>query len=180
MRNTNTMKIAFCGLIAALSVIVMFLTGLIPIATLALPAIAGCLLIAVVAEAGVRWAFGVYVVCGVLSFMLAPDREAALFYILFFGYYPTLFAVIGRIKNRIARYLVKLCVFNAAVIAEFFIAVKLLGIPFEEMELFGQFTALILLVLGNVVFIIYDLALDRLISTYYIKMRPKVKKVFKI
>ena len=48
------------------------------------------------------------------------------------------------------------------------------------MELFGRFTAVILLVLGNVVFIIYDLALDRLISTYYIKMRPKVKKVFKI
>jgi len=158
----------------------MFLTGLIPIATLALPAIAGCLLIAVVAEAGVRWAFCVYVVCGVLSFIVAPDREAALFYVLLFGYYPTLFAVIGRIKNRVGRYLVKLLVFNAAIVAEFFIAVKLLGIPFEEMELFGQFTALLLFVLGNVVFIIYDLALDRLISTYYIKMRPKVKNVFKI
>lgn len=180
MRNTKTMKIAFCGLIAALSVIILFLTGLIPIATLALPAIAGCLLIAVVAEAGVRWAFCVYAVCSVLSFIVAPDREAALFYILFFGHYPVLFAVIGRIKNRVARYAVKLAVFNAAMIAEFFIAVRLLGIPFEEMELFGQFTVLILLLLGNVVFIIYDLALDRLISTYYMKMRPKVKKVFKI
>lgn len=180
MRNTKTIKIAFCGLIAALSVIIMFLTGLIPIATLALPAIAGCLLIAVVAEAGVRWAVCVYMVCGALSFIVAPDREAALFYILFFGYYPALFAVIGRMKNRVIRYLVKLLVFNAAVVAEFFIAVNLLGIPFEEMELFGQFTALVLLVLANVVFIIYDLALDRLISTYYMKMRPKVKKVFKI
>ena len=42
------MKVAFCGIVAALSAVLMFLTGLVPVATLAIPAIAGCLLIPVV------------------------------------------------------------------------------------------------------------------------------------
>ena len=70
------MKLAFCGVMAALSTVLLFLTGVAPVATLALPAIAGCLLIPVVVEAGLPWAFGVYGVCSVLSFLLAPDREA--------------------------------------------------------------------------------------------------------
>ena len=82
------MKVAFCGIVAALSAVLMFLTGLVPVATLAIPAIAGCLLIPVVVESGLSWGFGVYAVCSVLSFLLAADREAALFYVLFFGYYP--------------------------------------------------------------------------------------------
>ena len=65
------MKLAFCGVMAALSTVLLFLTGVAPVATLALPAIAGCLLIPVVVEAGLPWAFGVYGVCSVLSFLLA-------------------------------------------------------------------------------------------------------------
>lgn len=157
----------------------MFLTGFIPVATLALPAIAGCFLIAVVREAGVKWGLCAYAVTAVLSFFLAPDREAALFYILFFGYYPVIFAVLGRIKNRVGRYTVKLLIFNAACILEVLIAVNLFGIPFEEMEMLGQFTAVVLLLLANIVFVVYDFALTRLISDYCYKYRNKIKTVFK-
>lgn len=180
MRNKKTAKIAFCGLISALGVVIMFLTGLIPVATLALPAIAGCLLIAVVAEAGIGWGICAYAVTAVLSFFIAPDREAALFYILFFGYYPVIFAVLGRIKRRVLQYGAKLLVFNAAVILEVIIAVNLLGIPFEQMEMLGKFTAPVLLVMANLVFVIYDIALDRLITDYYRKYRGKIRQVFKV
>ena len=96
----NSMKLALCGVMAALSTVLLFLTGAAPVATLALPAIAGCLLIPVVVEAGLPWAFGVYGVCSVLGVFLAPDRQALLFYVLFFGHYPALFAVLGRIALR--------------------------------------------------------------------------------
>ena len=88
----NSMKVAFCGVMAALSLVVMLLAGVVPVATVALPAVAGCLLIPVVVEAGLAWGFGVYGVCSVLAFLLVPDREAFLFYALFFGYYPVLYA----------------------------------------------------------------------------------------
>ena len=70
----NSMKVALCGVMAALSTVLLFLTGAAPVATLALPAIAGCLLIPVVVEVGLSWSFGVYGVCGVLSLLLVPDR----------------------------------------------------------------------------------------------------------
>ena len=95
----NSMKLALCGVMAALSTVLLFLTGAAPVATLALPAIAGCLLIPVVVEVGLPWAFGVYGVCSVLGVFLAPDRQALLFYVLFFGHYPALFAVLGRIAG---------------------------------------------------------------------------------
>ena len=46
----QSMKLAFSGVMAALATVLLFLTGVAPVATLALPAIAGCLLIPVVVE----------------------------------------------------------------------------------------------------------------------------------
>ena len=37
----NSMRVAFCGVIAALSTVLFLLTGVVPVATIALPAIAG-------------------------------------------------------------------------------------------------------------------------------------------
>ncbi len=176
----SSMKIALCGVLAALSAAVMFFTGIIPVATLALPAVAGCFLIPVVAEIGTAWGFGVYAVCGVLSFLIAPDREAALFYILFFGYYPVLLGVLGRIKSKPAQYAVKLLVFNAAVIAETALSVFALGIPWENIDFLGKATPVVLLVLANVVFLLYDRALSGLIALYFVKFHDKVRKALRL
>lgn len=61
----NTYKIALGGMITALSVLLMFLTGLFPMATYALPAIAGVLLISAVIEIGSGYAF--YDICGCIA-----------------------------------------------------------------------------------------------------------------
>ncbi len=175
----QSMKLAFCGVIAALSTVLMFLTGLAPTATLALPAIAGCLLIPVVVEAGLAWGAGVYGVCCVLSFLLAPDREAFLFYLLFFGYYPVLYAVLGRIRGRVLRYAAKLLVFNAAVALEVLLSVYVLGVPVESFFILGWIGPVVMWLLANVVFILYDLALDGLILQYYRRLHPRLGKLLK-
>jgi hypothetical protein len=175
----QSMKLAFCGVIAALSTVLMFLTGLAPTATLALPAIAGCLLIPVVVEAGLAWGAGVYGVCCVLSFLLAPDREAFLFYLLFFGYYPVLFAVLGRIRGRVLRYAAKLLVFNAAIALEVLLSVYVLGVPVESFFILGWIGPVVMWLLANAVFILYDLALDGLILQYYRRLHPRLGKLLK-
>lgn len=175
----NSMKVAFCGVISALSLVLLFLTGMAPMATLALPAIAGCLLVPVVVEVGLSWAFGVYGVCSVLAFLLAPDKEALLFYLLFFGYYPALFAVLGRIRHRALRYVAKLLVFNAAVVLEAVLSVYVLGIPFETISILGPYTPVALLVLANVVFVVYDLALEGLIVQYLNRLHDRLGKLLK-
>ena len=175
----QSMKLAFCGVIAALSTVLMFLTGLAPTATLALPAIAGCLLIPVVVEAGLAWGAGVYGVCCVLSFLLAPDREAFLFYLLFFGYYPVLYAVLGRLRGRVLRYVAKLLVFNAAVALEVLLSVYVLGVPMESFFILGWIGPVVMWLLANAVFILYDLALDGLILQYYRRLHPRLGKLLK-
>ena len=54
-------KVALGGIITAICTTLMFLTGLIPIGTYALPAIAGVTLMVIVIELNPRWAWMVYI-----------------------------------------------------------------------------------------------------------------------
>ena len=76
-------RVALCGMCAAVCTVILFLTGLAPMATIALPALAGCVLIPVTAQLGVKWGLGVYAVCTVLELLWVPDREAAVYFALF-------------------------------------------------------------------------------------------------
>ena len=68
------MKVALCGVVAALTVVLMLFEGLVSVASVAIPAVAGCLLIPIVAEAGLGHAFGAYGAAAVLVLLLAPDQ----------------------------------------------------------------------------------------------------------
>lgn len=173
----NSMKVALCGILTALSAVVMFLSGVIPAATVALPALAGCLLIPVVAELGMAWGFGSYAACGLLSLLLVPDREAVLLYLLFFGYYPVLFALLGKIPNRALRYGVKLVLFNCAVFADTALTVFVLGIPWENIPFLGNATPVVLLLMANLVFVLYDRALGGLIFQYFSRLHGSVRRL---
>ena len=174
--RSKAAKVALCGVVSALSVVLMLMTGIVPIATIALPALAGCLTIAIVAETNVRYGFAVYCVVSVLAILLTPDREAILFYILFFGYYPTLYGLLMRIKRKPLRVLAKFGVFN--------LAMALLGAaPFvrflSEMEVFGKWSIPILAVMLNVVFVLYDYSMNGLIVLYIRRLHPLVQKYIK-
>ena len=81
-------QVAAGGIAASLCLLLMFLTGLFPFATYALPAMAGTLLIVVVIELGRPTATMVYAAVSLLSLLITPDKEAALMFVVFFGYYP--------------------------------------------------------------------------------------------
>ena len=147
-------KIALGGLLTALGVVLMFLTGLIPIGTYALPAIAGVLLIVAVIEIGAKWAWMIYAAVAVLSLLFAADKEAALLFVLFFGYYPVLKSFLERISNKVLSWISKFAVFNVAVVACFFLAVNFLQLPEDSFTVFGIYLPWVFLILGNAVFLI--------------------------
>ena len=91
-------KVAFGAVVAALSLVFMLLTAVLPVGTYALPCFAGILLVIIVIEFGVPWAVGVYAGVSVLSFLLVSDKEAALYYALILGNYPILKNFFERIK----------------------------------------------------------------------------------
>lgn len=174
-------KMAFGGILSALSALLVLGAGLFPTMTYALPAISGILLVAAVIELGKRWAFFCYVVVAILSFFLGTDKEAALMFTLFLGYYPILKALLDPLRSRVLQWVLKLLVFNGAAAIVYLISVFLLGIPQESFTVGSfpvQWTLLALLLLGNVVFVLYDGAIGGIVFLYCSRIRPAVRRVF--
>lgn len=169
-------KIALSGICGSLSIVIMMISSAIPIASLALPAIAGCVLIPVIAFAGEKYAYMVYAVVSVLSFLLVADREAMLIYILFFGYYPVLYSSLCKIKNKVISLLTKLVIFNFSAVCDYLIVTFIFGIPTETIEILGEFTLIVMLIIANIAFLLYDNALIGLGIIYDRKLHPLLKK----
>lgn len=175
--KNSTFRIALCSVIAALGVVLMTLTGLIPVGTYAFPCFAGILLCSVVVEYGCKWALGVYAVTSLLSVFLAGDKEAVIYFILIFGYYPILKSVIeSKIVNRFLQYALKICVFNAAAVASFFAGTFILSISPDEYTIGGLYLPWVFLIAGNFFFVLYDFAVSVMVTYYVRNIRNKLLK----
>ncbi len=168
-------KAAICGILTALSLVFMFLTGLFPIASYAIPAFCGILLMIVVFEMGRRQAMLVYLAVALLSLLLTPDREAAFIYIIFLGYYPVLKSKIEQLHNRWGILAIKVILFLAVLTIGFCASVFLLGL--YEIH-FGWLILLIGACVMTVVFLIYDTAVGLIAQMYCNQIRPKYLKRF--
>ncbi len=178
-RKDKNFKVAFGGVIAGLSIVIMFLTGIIPTLTYAMPAVSGALLMAVVIENGPKFAGVVYAAVAFLSFIVVGDKEAAVMYAMFFGYYPIIKSFIEKKLNKTLSWIVKYIIFNISVIFSYFIVTKLLCITYDDMGAFGDFFLPVLLLLANIVFAIYDIALTRLVTAYLMRWRKNIRRMFK-
>lgn len=172
----KSFRVALGGVMAALSLAIMLLTGFIPIGTYACPALAGILLIVIVIELGAKWAWAVFAVIAVLSLFFAGDKEAALYFVLFFGFYPILKAKIETLQKRWPQRILKLVVFNISMIAAFFLALYVFAVPADEFVIFGIYVPWLFLIAGNVFFVVYDIAVTRLVVLYVYTWRKHLFK----
>ena len=85
MRKTESQKIALCGMLGALSVVLLLLGSALQIGTYAAPMLAAFLLIPVLEEYGTRYALTLYVCVAILAVLFVPETELALFYVLVMG-----------------------------------------------------------------------------------------------
>lgn len=172
-------KLIVSSMVAALALFLMIIAGLIPIGTYAVPVVASLLYIVLVKETGYGWALMAYAVTSIMSLILCADKETAINFILFFGYYPILKMLLEKIKPLVLRIIIKLIIFNVAMIAIFCIATFVLMIPASAYTVFGLYIPWIILAVGNVVFIIYDYALTGLTVQYDKYWSKIVKKIIK-
>ncbi len=173
----TTKIVSVCGLFAALSVVIMLLAH-IGVLTYAVPALAGALLVITYLELGVKNAFTVYFTVSVLSFLIC-EKEAALCYILFFGYYPLIKAYIERINQKILQWIIKIALFTVSFALVLTLATFVLGIPFDTMG-YGVYYIIGLFVGLEVMFVLYDIALTRVITFYLVAYREKFRKLMKL
>ena len=165
--------IALCGVFTALGVVILSLGSLIPAATFCCPVLASFLLVILLRECGAPASLTAFFAMAILGILLAPDKEiAALFLAL--GYYPVLKRRFDAIPKA-AGWILKLLWFNAAALAVYAVLIfifRLDGLTqeFRETE---KWLLLVTLLLGNLVFILYDLALNRLAALYERRRRRK-------
>lgn len=172
-------KCALGGIVAALSLVMMISVAIIPFLTYALPAAAGLLIVIIVMEIDKKWAFGVYCTVAILGMLLVPDKEVAVMYLAFFGYYPILKAVTESKLPAAIGWMVKVASFVGTMVISYFLMIKFMGVTIDEVDEIGIIAIPLLLGLGTFAFVIYDIALTKLITLYIAKWRKYFRKYFK-
>lgn len=173
-------KVSLGGVIGALSLVLMLLTSVIPFGTFAFPVFSGMLLIIVVIELGYSWAFLVYFVVSTLSLLFLTDKEAALYYVVFLGFYPIVKGLIEKLQVKVFQYIIKFALFNICMIAAFYLSIFVFSIPKESFELFGFYVPWLFLILGNLTFVIYDFCVTRIVTIYLLKIHKLLAKKTKL
>lgn len=159
--DKRTRKVTLSAALAALTVLFLYLASVFPTGQLAIIAVASLFTVAAVIEAGIRTAIIVFAGCSLLGFVIVPDKPLLLLYVLFFGYYPIIKSLFEKLKSRILEWALKLVVFNAALSVIWLFFRSLL---FEAKYL--GFNMILVYLAANVVFVIYDIGLSRLIGFY--------------
>lgn len=169
MSKGNTKRLTFCALMTALSLLLLFLGVLLPGGDMAMCALAGL----PVAAAVIRYDLGAgaltFAASGLLALLVLPDKGIALFYVLVFGAYALLKSLIERLHRLLWEWALKLA-YGSAVTALFvFVLPEVLAgqaeiPPWAPALLFFGILA---------VFVLYDLALSRLLTSFAHRIRGK-------
>lgn len=171
-RRRGAFPVALGGVLAAAAVAVMTLGTAIPVGTFCCPVLASLPLIPVLDLCGAGLSLGWYGVVSFLALLLSPDREAALVFLLL-GYYPVARPQLERICPHGLRLAVKLLLFNLAAALLYGLLLRLLATE-ADMEGDAWWMGAVMLLLGNGVFLLYDLLLGRLTHLWRRKWKKKI------
>jgi len=158
-------KTALCSILAAMGVMFLYIGSVITVTDLTMAAIASLIVIFCVIELGSYYPWLTYGTTAILALLLLPNKLPALIYLCFGGIYPILKACFER-YHYIVAWTLKLSVFNTGLLIAILLSTYVLHLGDEGLEL-----TLPVLGMGNLVFVLYDVAMTKLITLYLIKFR---------
>lgn len=174
MPNTQSRRIALCGVLAALGVVVLLVGSALGLGTYAAPMLACFLLLPALEEYGPRAALCQYAATAILALLLVPEPELSLFYALALGPYPVLRARLERLRPAALRWAAKFAFFNAAVALVYALLLLVLSPPGLAAEFAAGLPYLAALaVLMNLAFFLCDRAVAALGRAYRLRRRRK-------
>lgn len=173
----QSFKLAYSGIVCGLSLAIMFFSAVFPFAEYTIPALSGILLIAVVVDIGFKQAVLGYIVVSVISALIVPNKQAVILFITFFGFYPILKGKFEMLGNKLKEWIAKLITFNICVVFGYYLLVSVTGTE-NILKSFSNITLILIggLFILNITFIIYDIAVSRIISIYILKIRKMITK----
>ncbi len=165
----RTRKLAFSAMLGALGVVILYLGAVINVLDLTTVALASLFVFFAVIELGTPFQYLIYAVTALLSLLLLPDKFAAVTYLLFGGIYPIFKEMFERLHHIIA-WILKFSFFNT--VLSLLVAASVYILHIEDSEI--GFT-IGLYALGNVTFLLYDIATTQLVTLYLVKLRQRFR-----
>ena len=167
----RTKYLTVSAMLVALGVVCMSLGSLVDVLDLTTAVLSSMLCIYAVIEMGGSYPWAIWLATSILSLILLPIKTPAVFYAAFFGFYPILKEKLER-RSRPLAWTLKILAYHLSlgVIVVIFLWF-LPGQISEEPPFFGA----ILYVASLLVFLLYDVALTRLITFYLIRLRHRFR-----
>ena len=167
----KTKKLTVSAMLAALGVVLLYLGSLVDVLDISMAAVVSLCAVFAVIEYGGAWPWLIYLVTGLLSLLLLPNRSPAVLYLLFFGYYPILKEKLER-RSRVVSWVLKELVFQLALalmlaIGHFFLN---MSEGAEPLYYYASFA-----LIAEIAFPVYDIALTRLITLYLVQLRKRLR-----
>lgn len=164
----NVKIVALSGVLSAVAIILMAFGNLIVVLDMSAAFAAGFAVAVAMIELDVVAAAGVYAVSGLLAFALLPDKFIAVTFLCYGGLYPILKSFCEKIKSKPLSWILKCAVSNMLLtgviwLGKYFVMAGDDPLGFEVW----------IYILGNLIFVAYDMALTVLISKYYVMFRHK-------
>jgi hypothetical protein len=159
-------KIAFGGILTALCIVLIYLAAYLPTGKLGLYALASVTIAIAVVELDIKLGAVVYTASAILIFLLTGSINAFLLFVLFFGSYPLLKYYIEKQRSAVLEMILKFGAFNLLAILGFIVFKLLLGISPINLDNFSVWIVIGIILGGQVIFLIYDYILSRLIYYY--------------
>lgn len=171
----TTKQLVTGALLSAFTLVILYLSFFIPTNTLTLLTLASGMVPIALLRCNLKTCWLVYITSSILSLILLPIHISML-YILFFGLYGIIKYFIERLNKLPLEWILKYLFFNLIFLISFQLTTVLINPnAFDGLMNLAEYlmpsrpynTFLILIIIGQIAFAIYDYALTLLINTYY-------------
>ena len=171
----KTKRLALSAILAALSVVILYLFTLLGIFDLCGLLLSSLLVLFCMMSAEGIYPYLMYGVVSLLSLLLLPDKSIAVLYILLGGPYPLLKFRLDKLP-KVPGYLLKFLWLNGVAVLTFLLA-RFVFLS-AEAEINPLWEVLFLLA-ANFCFLLYDVLLRRCVRYYFIKIQPRIQRLLK-
>jgi hypothetical protein len=172
----GTRKITLSAMLGAFTLLFLYLASIVPAGKLAFYFLSSVFIAGLVVEHETGYAFLMFVAVALLSFLIIPNRVRVLYYVLFFGHYGIGKHYIEKIRDKITAFILKLLYFNAAVALIYVISLYILGQNLILQDVGFSLPIVVLILIAQVVFVVYDYLYSLVTQYYYQKIRKWLMK----
>lgn len=170
----GTKKLTLTALLAALATVLLTLGSLVEVLDLSLAAIVSCFVVFLRIELGGVYPYLFWLVTSIATLLLLPTGSAGLLFACL-GLYPLCKAVLERL-HPVLEWVLKLLLAGCILTAFVLVAKFVLLLP--DAILSGWLLPVFLAV-ATTAFVLYDIALSRLIVYYGLRIRPRISRFLK-